>query len=569
MNTIQSYMKSFRIILLLMTLAVVHQSCSDFLDKDPLTDTNLTREEIFSDERLAPGFLNSVYNYLPDGYSRFNGAMLAAASDEAVCSNSGSPIHLFNKNAINATTNPDDVWDNMYRGIRACNMFLQELGPDGIITQTNSIPELKEGVKVRDYFKGQAFFLRAFFHFELLKRYGNIFYVSKVINPFNENELYGGVQTPFHQTVDSIVADLDSAANLMPVAYPDDSYRGRPVRWTPLALKSRLLLYAASPLNNPENDLEKWKRAADAAKVIIDSRRYSLVTLSRIFSEPYNPEILFSSRALNRNDIERFNLPVSFQGSGFMNPTEDLVADYGMAAKTHRNRMTDFNPADPYSLINTRKREDRLRFTVFFNGSRLKDTIVASFVGGKDGLFSTPTATQTGYYMSKFVDQSLDMAKGNTSLRQWIHIRYAEILLNYAEALNEYDNTANFNAITTELDRLRNRANLRTFDTSDKNLLRDKTEMRNYIKRERRIELAFEEHRFWDLRRWKDAETVLNKPVKGMRITRDDAGNYIYTTFDVENRAFDPKMYWYPIPRKEILKYRNAGKTIIQNPGWE
>jgi starch-binding outer membrane protein, SusD/RagB family len=99
--------------------------------------------------------------------------------------------------------------------------------------------------------------------------------------------------------------------------------------------------------------------------------------------------------------------------------------------------------------------------------------------------------------------------------------------------------------------------------------LRDQVEMRNYIKRERRIELAFEEHRFWDLRRWKDAETVLNKPVKGVRITRDNAGNYIYTTFDVENRSFDPKMYWYPIPRKEILKYRNAGKTIIQNPGWE
>ncbi len=552
-----------------MTLAVIHQSCSDFLDKDPLTDTNLTREEIFSDERLAPGFLNAVYNYLPDGYSRFNGAMLAAASDEAVCSNSGSPIHLFNKNAINATTNPDDVWDDMYRGIRACNMFLQELGPDGIITQTNSIPDLKEGVKVRDYFKGQALFLRAFFHFELLKRYGNIFYVSKVINPFNENELYGGVQTPFHQTVDSIVADLDSAASLMPVAYPDDSYRGRPVRWTPLALKSRLLLYAASPLNNPENDLNKWKRAADAAKVIIDTRRYSLVTLSRIFSEPYNPEILFSSRVENRNDIERFNLPVSFQGSGFMNPTHDLVAEFGMAARTHINRMVDFNVNDPYSLINPRKREDRLRFTVFFNGSRLKDTVVASFVGGKDGLFSTPTATQTGYYMSKFVDQSLDMSKGNTSLRHWIHIRYAEILLNYAEALNEHDNTAGFSAIIAELDRLRNRANLRTFDTADRNLLRNKTEMRNYIKRERRIELAFEEHRFWDLRRWKDAETVLNKPVKGMRITRDSSGNFIYTTFDVENRAFDPKMYWYPIPRKEILKYRNAGKTIIQNPGWE
>lgn len=550
-------------------VTMLSQSCSDFLDKDINTDTNLTQEEIFSDERYAPGFLNNIYNNLPDGYSRFNGAMLAAATDEAVCSYSGATVQLFNKNAINATTNPDDVWDTMYRGIRACNVFLKELEPNGLISKSNSIPELKEGVKVRDYYKGQALFLRGFFHFELLKRYGNIFFESKVLDPFNENELFAGVQIPFDQAVDSIVADFDSAAVLMPSSYPDDSYRGRPVNWTPLAFKSRLLLYAASPLNNPTNDLTKWKKAADAAKVIIDSKKYSLVTLTRTFSELYNPEIIFSSKAVNRNDIENYNLPVSYQGLGYMNPTEDLVAEFGMAAKTYKNRMVDFNAADPYSLVNTRKREDRLRYTVFFNGSRLKDTIVSTFVGGKDGLFSTPTATKTGYYMSKFVDQSLDLAKGNTSMRQWIHMRYAEIILNYAEALNEYDNAANFTAISTELDKLRNRANLRPFDTADKTLLKNQEELRTYIKRERRLELAFEEHRFWDLRRWKDAETVLNKPVKGIRITKDNVGNYTYTVFEAETRVFEPKMYWYPIPRKEILKYRNAGKTIIQNPGWE
>ncbi len=114
-----------------------------------------------------------------------------------------------------------------------------------------------------------------------------------------------------------------------------------------------------------------------------------------------------------------------------------------------------------------------------------------------------------------------------------------------------------------------NRANLRTFDTADKTLLKDQAEMRKYIKQERRLELAFEEHRFWDLRRWKDAETILNKPVRGMRITKDGAGNYIYTAFDADTRIFESKMYWYPIPREEILKYQNAGKTIVQNPGWE
>ena len=546
------------------------QSCKDYLEEDALVDTKLNYEQLFADVHYAPGFLNNIYNELPDGYSRFGGDMLAAACDEGVSSNAGSPINLFNKNAINATTNPDDVWDTMYRGIRKCNIFLKELEPDGIITTTNSIPEIKDKVELRNYYKGQALFLRAFFHFELLKRYGNIFYISKVLDPFNEEELFSGVQSTYDQVVDSIVRDCDAAAVLMPEEYPDDSYRGRPRRGTPLALISRALLYAASPLNNPENDKVKWQRAANAAKVVIESKKkYPLGALSSIFTSPYNNEIIFAAKAINRNDIETYNYPVSYQGLGYMNPTEDLVQAFGMTAKTYKNRMMDYDPADPYSLKNAKKREDRLKYTVFFSGSRLKDTTVSTFVGGKDGLFSSPTATKSGYYMSKFVDQSLDLAKGNTSLRAWVYMRYTEILLNYAEALNESDNAANNTAIVSALELLRNRANLRPFDAADKTLLKDQAEMRKYIKQERRLELAFEEHRFWDLRRWKDAETVLNQPVKGMRITKDDAGNFTYAVFEADARVFDPKMYWYPIPRKEILKYRNAGKTIVQNPGWE
>ena len=372
--------KLFKILLVALSFFLM-QSCEDYLEKDVTVDTKLTYEQIFSDVHHAPGFLNNIYNQLPDGYSRFNGALLAAASDEGVISNVGSPINLFNKNAINATTNPDDVWAEMYRGIRKCNIFLKELEPDGIITQSNSIPENIDGLAVRDYYKGQALFLRAFFHFELLKRYGNIFYITKVLDPFDEEELFSGVQSTYDQAVDAIVSDLDASALLMPAAYPDDSYKGRPISWTPLAFKSRVLLYAASPLNNPTNDKAKWQRAANAAKVIVDSKKYRLGTLSTIFTSLYNDEIIFAARAVNRNDIENYNYPVSYQGLGYMNPTEDLVQAFGMAAKTYKNRMADFDPSDPYSLKNTRKREDRLKFTVFFNGSRLKDTTVSTFVG--------------------------------------------------------------------------------------------------------------------------------------------------------------------------------------------
>jgi starch-binding outer membrane protein, SusD/RagB family len=563
-------MKQVFSILVILIAILTTSSCSDYLEKESEVDTTLNYDDIFSDVRYAPGFLNNIYNNIYDGHTRFGGAMLAAGSDEAICSNSGSPINLFNKNAINTTTNPDDVWDAMYKGIRKCNIFLKELGPNGIITKTNSIPITKEGVAVRNYYKGQALFLRAFFHFELLKRYQNIFYISNVIDSFNEAELYNNEQIPFQHAIDSIVKDLDEASLLMPATYPDDSYKGRPISWTPLALKSRVLLYAASPLNNSENDKAKWQRAANAAKVIIDSRAYGLVSpFNSIFTTLYNRETIFATRAINRNDIETNNYPVSYQGNGYMNPTEDLMQAFGMTAKTYIRRYDEYNPNDPYSINNSRKREDRFRFTAFFNGSKLKDTTVWTYVGGKDGLFSTATATKSGYYMSKFIDTSLDLAKNNTSLRPWIYMRYAEILLNYAEALNEADNVANFTTISSTLDLLRNRANIRPFDAADRTLLRDQNEMRKYIKQERRLELAFEEHRFWDLRRWNDAESVLNKPVNGMRITKDDLGNFTYTVFVAEQRVFDPKMYWYPIPRKEILKFRNAGKTILQNPGWE
>ncbi|HAM97090.1 MAG TPA: RagB/SusD family nutrient uptake outer membrane protein [Marinilabiliales bacterium] len=562
-------MKNIINIALLATAVLLTQSCEDFLDKDPEVDTQLSYQEIFSDVHYAPGFLNNIYNNLPDGYSRFGGAMLAAACDEAVCSNAGAAINLFNNNAINATNNPDDVWSAMYSGIRKCNIFLKELEPNGIIAKSNSIPEEEKGVSVRNYYKGQALFLRGFFHFELLKRYGNIFYITKVIDPLNNDEVFAEEQIPFDQAVEKIVADFDSAAALMPKAYPDVSYQGRPIKWTPLALKSRVLLYAASPLNNPGNDLSKWLRAAEAAKLTIDSAEYSLASLSSIFTSVYNPEIIFATAAFSRNDIEKYNYPVSYQGAGYLNPTEDLVQAFGMASKTYSGRMVDYDPTDPYSLKNVKKREDRLKYSVYYNGSSLKDTLVATYIGGKDGLFSSSTATKTGYYLRKFIDPALDIVKGDESPRGWIFMRYAEILLNYAEALNEYDNTANFAQITSTLDILRNRANLRPLSAADKTLLQNQAEMRKYIKLERRLELAFEEHRFWDLRRWKDAEVVLNQPVKGMKITYVNDSTYSYSEFEADSRVFDPKMYWYPIPRNEILKYQSTGKTIVQNPGWD
>jgi len=533
-------------------------SCTDYLDKDLRTDTNLTYEQIFQDPHLAPGFLNNAYTLLPDGFNRVGSAMMASACDEAEHSDAGSPIRLFNSNSISASYNPDDVWNNMYEGIRKCNIFLKEL--DGLIEEYNSIPEAE-----RPNYRGQALFLRAFYHFELLKRYQRIIYVDKVISPFDEDEVFALSQIDFQEAVEFIAADCDSAAALLPNRITNDAQKGRPGKAAPMALKVRLFLYAASPLNNPSNDLDLWSKAELAAKELYDSRTQLGMSLestfSNIFTTPYNNEIIFATRALNRNDIETANFPISYQGNGYTNPSQNLVDAFVMTGTSYSNEMNGYDADNPYD-----KRENRFYATVLHNNANFKEIPVESFVGGKDGLFATSTATKTGYYMRKFVTQAINLEKNETARRPWIFFRYAEVLLNYAEARNEVLDAPD-KTIHDLINLIRSRAGLRPFRNAAE-YIKTKEEMRDYIKRERQVELAFEEHRFWDLRRWKDAEMVLNQDIQGMKIEKEN-DVLIYTRFDAAKRSFDPKFYWYPIPRTEILKYKSKGITLTQNPGWE
>ncbi|MDR2475261.1 MAG: RagB/SusD family nutrient uptake outer membrane protein [Bacteroidales bacterium] len=550
----------YNLMIALMALIMVQASCSDYLDRNPQTDTNLEYNQVFTDPHLASGFLNNAYRQLPDGFSRLGNALLASGCDEAEHSDAGSQIHLFNSNAVSPSYNPDDVWNAMYAGIRKCNIFLKEL--DGLIAESNSIP-----VADRPNYRGQALFLRAFFHFELLKRYQNIIYVDTVINPFNEEEVYSFRQIDFHDAVDLIAADCDSASNLLPAKITDKAQLGRPSKAAPMALKLRMFLYAASPLNNPSNDKTLWEKTEQAAKEIYDARSQLGVGLESnyggVFTTPYNSEVIFATSAENRNDIETANYPVSYQGQGLTNPSQNLVDAYAMSSTSYATSMNGYDAQTPY--VN---REDRFYATVLPNVAIFKEAPVETFVGGKDGLFSTPTATKTGYYMRKFLTPAINLEKNETARRCWILYRYAEVILNYAEARNEALDNPNDKTLHDLLNLIRNRAKLRPFRNANE-YIKDKDEMRAYIKHERQIELAMEEHRFWDLRRWRDAETVLNRPLQGMRIGKNDDGSFSYEPFTVENRIFDTKFYWYPIPRAEILKYRSKGIELKQNTGYD
>lgn len=522
-------------------------SCEDFLDKE--VDTNLTEDKIFEDTHYAPGFLNNIYNDLLTGYARYDGAMLASGCDEAENSYSGSLVQMFNNGAVNSSLNPDDIWDQMYTGIRKTNIFLEKL--ETTIAESNSIPE-----KDRPRMKGEALFLRAMFHFELARRYGRIPYVDQVLTV----ETAGSIpQISFDEAVERIVADCDTAYVYLTESN-DDANKGRAVKASAMALKSRILLYAASPLNNPSNDIAKWNRAAEAALFLMNMKGASIGLESKyanVFTTPYSKEVLFATQAINSNEFERSNFPLSFGGTGLTNPTQDLVDAFDTKWGKPIWDDANYDPAKPYE-----NRDDRFYSVILYNGAVLKSRPVETFIGGKDGLQSGPTATKTGYYLKKFIDPSVDLDKGTTVRKPWIIFRFAEAYLNYAEALNEAAGPVQqvYDAVYELRKRnyvITSRARYPAGMTQE--------QMRERLKKERQAELAFEEHRFWDLRRWKDAEEVLNKPAVGMKISFNAADTtYTYQKFDVESRVFNPRFYWYPIPRKEVLK-----GYVTQNVGWE
>ncbi len=540
-------MKRFVYLILPGLLLLVLNACEDFLDKE--VDTNLTEDKIFADKHYAPGFLNNIYNDLLAGYNRYDGAMLACGCDEAENSYSGSLVQMFNNGAVNSSLNPDEIWDQMYSGIRKTNIFLEKLNTT--IEETNSIPESD-----RPRMKGEALFLRAYFHFELVKRYGRIPYVDQVLTI----EDAGSVpQIEFDETVERIVNDCDTAFVYLTEAN-DDANKGRAVKASAMALKSRLLLYAASPLNNPSNDPAKWERAAEAAQSLLNMKGATIGLESKytnVFTTPYSKEVLLATQPVNTNSFERANFPLSFGGTGFTNPTQNLVDAFDTKWGKPIWDDTGYDPANPYL-----NRDDRFYAVILYNGAVLKSRPVETYIGGKDGLQSAPTATKTGYYLKKFVDPSVDLDKGTTVRKPWIIFRFAEAYLNYAEALNEAQGPVQ--QVYDAVYELRKRNYVITSRARyPAGLSQD--EMRERLKKERQVELAFEEHRFWDLRRWKDAEEMLNKPAKGMKIIFNQADTtYSYQNFEVEDRIFHSRFYWYPIPRKEVLK-----GYIRQNDGWE
>lgn len=554
--------KRFKHIQYLLAAWVLLAACKkNYLDT-AFTEGSIAEEQIWTNPDWAKGAINSAYLNIEDRYNAIDGAFLAAGSDEAVNSNPNSAVNIFNNGIWGPQRTIDDDYANMYAGIRKANLFLENAARSALLPISGTI---NRDSTIRR-FRAEAFFLRGYYHFELVKRYGRVVLATR---SFNRAEDLNLPRNTFEECVAQIVKDCDSAVLGLPTwtqdyaGASDSKELGRATKIAALALKARLLLYAASPLYNSSNDLSKWQRAADAAKAIIDLNKQSLLpqaSYGNIFNyttAAYNNEVIFAGPATNRNDIETNNAPVSYDGAlGRTNPTQELVDAFEMQStgKPITDPSSGYNADAPYS-----DRDPRLALAILYNGATFKGRAVQSFIGGNDGIGINVNATRTGYYLKKFMSESASWNQvSNTSVRRpWVIFRYAEVLLNYAEALNEAQGPVA--GVYSAINQLRQRVSMPVLPGG-----LSQTDMRTRIQNERRVELCFEEHRFYDVRRWKLGDTFFNKPVTGMRLTIN--GNVpSYERFQVENRVFDnSKMNLFPIPQAEINK---AGK-LGQNPNW-
>ena len=577
-------------------------SCNGVMDLTP--KDQFADEAVFTDPNLAQAFVNDMYRGLGHGLYEI---MLASISDETHF------IHNYNtepvvKSIITSSDRGaiDDGrfahfnWGPTFSRIRQTNIFLSKI--DG----TTFDAALKQRMK------GEVFFLRAYFYHNLMRMYGGVPIITKV---YGLNEDYQAARNTFQETVAFIVANADSAAALLPLSYSGSDV-GRVTRGAALALRARVLLDAASDLYNvnpsgkpengyttPQDRTALWRAAKDAAKAVMDLGIYGLFRPTPanaqeatqnngdLFLQTMSVEVILSRFFLSTRDDGYnpglFNGPNGFHTWGGNTPIQNLVDDYRMADGSRFDWNNPAEAAAPYA-----NRDPRFYASIAYDGARWRprpddvkglDSVgmiqtfrqlairndsgrVTDVVPGldtRDSPVENWNGAYSGYYLRKFVDPSIN-AQFIKEQVPWIFFRYSEVLLNYAEAsieLNELTDAVN------ALNQIRVRAGMPVFSAA-----LGQAALRDEYRNERRVEMAFEEQRFFDVRRWMTAPQVFSKVAGGINIFLDGTSrtdrttwhNYRYAVDTVQTRAWNDKMYFMPIRFDEL----NRNTLLKQNPGY-
>lgn len=553
---------------MVMACALLSLNGCDYLNYDETSGK--TKEEAYAYYDNMNQLVAYVYTFLPSDLG--SGYMMEAATDNCIYTQENAAVNYMTTGVWSPLKRVDDGWD-FWNGIRSANSFLENFDPEALkrFEYNEDYDEITEKSAKFPY---EVRFLRAFYLFELAKRYGNIPLLTRT---YAQEEINSVEQTPFSEVIDFIVNECSEIAPELQVNQMDFwTETGRITRGAALALKSRALLYAASELHNPDNNLDKWEKAAKAAYEVINLGAYSLpkITDDPIYSDKGGNEIFKSKQLIlerrnidKTNNFEARNQPMGYaetSAQGGNTPTQNLVDAYEMKDGTPFSWANAAHVSNMYyDASGNQTRDPRLYLNVLTNGTTWLKEKVETFDGGKNKILDG--STKTGYYLRKWMNPSvsLDPVKPNKIEHHYILFRYAEILLNYAEAMNEWkgpDATAEGCPITA-------RAALnqvRTSATMDAVVAAGQTDFREKVRNERRIELAFEGHRLYDIRRWKIAEDDEVRNLYGVKIKKSGDDSFSFERVLIQKMYWANKMYLFPYPQNELYMNEN----LVQNPEW-
>lgn len=532
---------------------VTFTSCKkDYLDIVP-TD-RVSDAAILADSSLFNDFVLNRYLSIKlqdkegegtnPGFGRgFEYAMWASVSDEAIYNNDDNTWLI--QRGLLAPENTGiagTLWGRSYRSIREVNWGLA------------NIMQVQMGEGLRTRLRGELHFIRAFRYHDLIRNYGKVILVGDKVYELNDKPTEADyTRSSLKECMDYAVAELDSAIAQLPAANDGSWVSGRAIKGAAMALKARLLLYAASPLYN----VGSWADAAAAAKAVMDLNQYSIAPdYAKLFLDVNNNEIIFARQyAIGARHVclEIANGANGYNGWAGNTPLQNMVDAYEMNnGKPITDATSGYDAANPY--VN---RDARFYASILYNGATYRNSTVQTYTpGGKDSKDgpSNWNTSKTGYYLRKFMDDRnpIDNPWDVAGLQPWIYMRYAEILLSYAEAQNEAvgpDAT-----VYDAVNQVRQRQSVKQ-PVLAAGLTKE--QMRTVIRRERQVELAFEEHRYYDVRRWNIAMQTENVPAYGIDVTVSN-GQLVYTRKEaLSGRLFAEKNNWLPIPRSEILATNN------------
>jgi len=537
------------ILFVLMSIA----SCDDVLELTPLD--KISETDTWTDQALIQTYVNGCYNAVQHGYST---AMISVASDDAysIFNNAKflfAQIGTLTSDNVTSMNSRLNQWEYAYGYIRNINTFFEKM-------ETSTVDDDFKRTAI-----GEMKFIRAFVYANLIWCYGGVPLITKV---YQLNEDYSVQRNSYDECVDFIVSELDDAISRLPAKQPDNQ-KGRASGDACKALKARVLLYAASLLNNTSNDKAKWQKAADAIAQLLNAG-YELHGDYRQTFLTDNNEIIFARyfTASTSCNFQWINGRSGSNGSDEGCPTQNLVNAYEMV-KTGLlpynessdgtltvNTASGYDPQNPYD-----GRDPRFDATILHDGSMWMDRETETFHGGLDSPESSVgswNASLTSYCYKKFIDESVPVVGAAVNqTNPWIYFRYGEVLLNYAEAKFELGDEE---TAREYLNKVRSRPGVNMPPITDTG-----EALRKRIQNERRVELALEEHRFYDVRRWKTASETENKPLLAMDIKKLADGSKTYEINVLTERQFLPQHYLLPIPREEIDKSLGS---LTQNPGY-